>query len=104
MVTLILLVGSINYMLQLGYLLTFLVASMAVVGMHNTHANLAQIVLRAVRVEPVYAGDVATFQINVTNPTTVDRFALRFALRIHRPEPFRRFSASARAGTAKGRW
>ena len=78
-VTLILLVGSINYALQLGYLLTFLVASMAVVGMHSTHANLAQIVLRSVSVESVYAGDVATFQINVTNPTTVDRFALRFS-------------------------
>ncbi|MBC8119272.1 MAG: hypothetical protein H7X75_06845, partial [Burkholderiaceae bacterium] len=52
-VTLILLVGSINYTLQLGYLLTFLVASMAVVGMHSTHANLAQIVLRSVSVEPV---------------------------------------------------
>ncbi len=66
-------------MLQLGYLLTFLVASMAVVGMHNTHSNLAQIVIRGVQVEPVYAGDVAAFEINVTNPTTVDRFALRFS-------------------------
>ena len=74
-----LLVGSINYSLQLGYVLTFLVASMAVVGMHTTHANLAQIVLRGVRVEPVFAGDVAIFQITATNPTTVDRYALRFA-------------------------
>lgn len=78
-VTLILLIGSINYMLQLGYLLTFLVASMAVVGMHNTHSNLAQIVLRGVQVEPVYAGDVAAFEFTVTNSTTVDRFALRFS-------------------------
>jgi uncharacterized protein (DUF58 family) len=76
---LILLIGSINYSLQLGYLLTFLVASMAVVGMYQTHANLAQVVLRAVRVEPVYAGEVAAFEITVTNPTTVDRFALRFS-------------------------
>lgn len=78
-VTLMLLVGSINYMLQLGYLLTFLVASMAIVGMHYTHSNLAQIVVRGVQVESVYAGDVAAFEINVTNPTTVDRFALRFS-------------------------
>ncbi len=78
-VTLILLIGSINYMLQLGYLLTFLVASMAVVGMHSTHSNLAQIVLRGVQVEPVYAGDVAAFEFTVTNSTTVDRFALRFS-------------------------
>jgi uncharacterized protein (DUF58 family) len=89
-VTLILLVGSINYMLQLGYLLTFLVASMAVVGMHNTHSNLAQIVLRGVQVEPVYAGDVAAFEITVTNPTKVDRFALRFSFALP-PEPFQWF-------------
>jgi uncharacterized protein (DUF58 family) len=93
-VTLILLIGSINYMLQLGYLLTFLVASMAVVGMHNTHSNLVQIVLRAVRVEPVYAGDVAAFEITVTNPTTVDRFALRFSF-APPPEPVRLFSRRA---------
>ncbi len=75
----VLLIGSINYDLQLGYVLTFLVASMAIVGMHTTHANLAQIVLRGIRVEPVFAGDVAVFEVTATNPTTVDRFALRFA-------------------------
>lgn len=75
---LVLLIGSINYMLQLGFLLTFLVASMALVGMHSTHANLAQVVLRGVRVEPVFAGELAVFELSVTNPTTVDRFALRF--------------------------
>ena len=76
---LVLLIGSINYSLQLGYVLTFLVTSMAIVGMHTTHANLAQIVLRGVRVEPVFAGDVAVFELTAANPTTVDRFALRFS-------------------------
>ena len=76
---LVLLIGSINYSLQLGYLLTFLVASMAIVGMHSTHSNLAQLVLRGARVEPVFAGDVAVFEITATNPGTLDRYALRFA-------------------------
>lgn len=75
---LVLLIGSINYTLQLGFLLTFLVASMALVGMHSTHANLAQVVVRGVRVEPVFTGDHALFELSLTNPTTVDRFALRF--------------------------
>lgn len=75
----VLLVGSINYSLQLGYMLTFLVTSMAIVGMHTTHSNLTQIQLRGVRVEPVYAGDVAVFEIAARNPTTADRFALRFS-------------------------
>jgi uncharacterized protein (DUF58 family) len=93
---LMMLIGSINYSLQLGYLLTFLVASMAIVGMHTTHANLAQIVLRGVRVEPVFAGDVAVFEITATNPTTVDRFALRFAF--HAAAPRRRAKRGASAG------
>jgi uncharacterized protein (DUF58 family) len=76
---LVMLVGSINYSLQLGFLLTFLVAAMAIVGMHSTHSNLVQLVLRGARVEPVFAGDVAVFEITVTNPGTLDRFALRFA-------------------------
>ena len=76
---LVLLIGSINYDLQLGYVLTFLVTSMAIVGMHTTHSNLAQLVLRGIRAEPVFAGDVAIFEVTATNPTTVDRFALRFA-------------------------
>jgi uncharacterized protein (DUF58 family) len=92
---LILLIGSINYSLQLGYLLTFLVASMAVVGMYQTHSNLAQVVLRAVRVEPVHAGEVAAFEITVTNPTTVDRFALRFSF-APAPAPGRLFSRGQR--------
>jgi uncharacterized protein (DUF58 family) len=91
-IVLILLVGSINYSLQLGYLLTFLVASMAIVGMHHTHSNLAQIILRGVRVEPVFAGDVAVFEISATNPTTADRFALRFSF-APKVEPFRLLGA-----------
>jgi uncharacterized protein (DUF58 family) len=57
---------------------------MAVVGMHATHSNLVQLVLRGVRVEPVFAGDVAVFEVAVSNPGTLDRFALRFAFN---PEP-----------------
>lgn len=91
---LVLLVGSINYSLQLGFLLTFLVASMAVVGMHSTHANLVQIALRGVRVDPVFAGDVAVFELSATNPGTMDRFALRFAFE---PAPKRRRDRTARA-------
>jgi len=36
----LLLVGSINYQLNLGYLLTFLLAGCAFVGLHLTHNNL----------------------------------------------------------------
>ena len=42
---LLLLVASINYQLNLGYLLTFLLAGSAVVGMHVCHATLRGLTL-----------------------------------------------------------
>ncbi len=76
----VLLIGSINYGLQLGFLLTFLVTSVAVVGMYHTHRNLARLLLRGHRADPVFAGDVATFELLVTNPTPEARYALNFGL------------------------
>ncbi len=75
---LMMLFGSINYSLQLGFLLTFLVTSMALVAMYHTHRNLARLTLTAHRAENVFAGDLATFEITVHNPTAEARFALEF--------------------------
>jgi len=75
---LMMLFGSINYLLQLGFLLTFLVTSMALVAMYHTHRNLARLTLTAHRAENVFAGDLATFEITVHNPTPEARFALEF--------------------------
>jgi uncharacterized protein (DUF58 family) len=75
---LMMLFGSINYSLQLGFLLTFLVTSMALVAMYHTHRNLARLGLSAHRAENVFAGDLATFEITVHNRTAEARFALEF--------------------------
>jgi uncharacterized protein (DUF58 family) len=75
---LMMLLGSINYLLQLGFLLTFLVTSMALVAMYHTHRNLARLSLTAHRAENVFAGDLATFEITVHNPTAEARYALEF--------------------------
>jgi len=75
---LMMLFGSINYLLQLGFLLTFLVASMALVAMYHTHRNLARLTLTSHRAENVFAGDLATFEITVHNPTPEARYSLEF--------------------------
>jgi uncharacterized protein (DUF58 family) len=77
---LVLLIGSINYALQLGFMLTFFVVSIALVAMYHTHRNLTRVQLRGHGVEKVFAGDVATFEIVVSNPTAEPRYALGFAL------------------------
>src|SRR5687768_16418037 len=67
-VLLLLLVGSINYNLSLGYLLTFLLMSMAGLAMLHTWRNLARLKLRPGRCDPVFAGDVAHFTIGAETP------------------------------------
>ncbi len=76
---LMMLFGSINYLLQLGFLLTFLTTSMALVAMYHTHRNLARLTLTAHRAENVFAGDLATFEVTVHNPTPEARYAIEFA-------------------------
>jgi len=50
------LVGSINYQLNLGYLLTFLLAGSAAVGLHVCHANLRGLVLHLPPPSPTHVG------------------------------------------------
>src|SRR5262249_14747367 len=83
-VLLVLLVGSINYNLSLGYMLTFLLMSMACVAMLHTWRNLAHLRLRPGRCDPVFAGEIAHFGIGVETPSQT-RFAI--ALRRRGEEP-----------------
>lgn len=72
----LMLVGSINYSLSLGYGLTFLLAGTGIVSILHTWRNLAHIELRPGRTEPVFAGDRARFSVMVSNPGRVARLSL----------------------------
>jgi uncharacterized protein (DUF58 family) len=78
-VVLVLLIGSINFALQLGYLLTFTIVSMALVSMYYTHRNLSGLTIRGQRSDPVHAGDVASFELTINNPFPTERYALNFS-------------------------
>jgi uncharacterized protein (DUF58 family) len=69
----ILLIGSINYALSLGFALTFLVAGVGVAGMVHTARNLAQLSVRAARSEPVFAGESAQLRLELANAASFDR-------------------------------
>jgi uncharacterized protein (DUF58 family) len=69
----ILLVGSINYALSLGFALTFLLAGMGIAGMVHTVRNLAHLSLRAGRCDPVFAGEAAGFRLHLDNGREYDR-------------------------------
>ena len=66
-VLLLMLVGSINYNLSLGYILTFLLAGMAIVSILHTYRNIAHIAISAGRTEPVFSGDLAPFDLHIEN-------------------------------------
>ncbi|MEY4883440.1 MAG: hypothetical protein RIS34_1294 [Pseudomonadota bacterium] len=61
----VLLVASINYQLNLGYLLTFLLAGSAVVGMHVCHGTLRGITMNLIATDACFAGANATIGINI---------------------------------------
>jgi uncharacterized protein (DUF58 family) len=62
---LLLLVASINYQLNLGYLLTFLLAGSAVVGMHVCHGTLRGLTMNLIAPPAHFAGASASIGINI---------------------------------------
>ena len=72
----VLLVGSINYALSLGFALTFALAGVALAGMIHTARNLAQLAVANGRCEPVFAGDPAQFRLHLEARAGFDRPAI----------------------------
>lgn len=76
---LLMLVASINYQLNLGYVLTFLLAGAGLVSMHLTHGTLRGLTLHLRPAQPVFAGTPALLEIVITNPGRArDALALHF--------------------------
>jgi uncharacterized protein (DUF58 family) len=77
---LVLLVASINYQLNLGYLLTFLLAGCALVGIHISHATLRGLTMHLVAPDAVFSGASALFFINLQNDKKHPRYAVSVAI------------------------
>jgi uncharacterized protein (DUF58 family) len=73
---LLMLTGSINYTLSLGFVLTFLLAALLVNGIIYTFRNLANLRVSGGRSRPVFAGDVARFAVNLENHGAADRYSI----------------------------
>lgn len=77
---LVLLVASINYQLNLGYLLTFLLAGSAVVGMHICHGTLRGLALQLIAPDAQFAGANATVGIQLVSQRKSVRYGIGLAL------------------------
>lgn len=77
---LVLLVASINYQLNLGYVLTFLLAGSAVVGMHICHGTLRGLTLHLQAPEPHFLGQSAVLDVQLSSERRTPRFGIALAV------------------------
>jgi len=61
-VTFLLLMGSLNYANNMGFLLTFLLTAVGLIAMHHCHRNLADLEVSFADCEPVFAGQDAVVE------------------------------------------
>lgn len=72
----LMLTASVNYNLNLGYVLTFLLAAMGLNAMLHTYRNLANLRIAAASAQPVYAGERARFEVDIDNAGPHARYAI----------------------------
>lgn len=75
-VLVLMLLGDINYNLSLGYVLTFLLAMVAVMSMLHTFRNLAHLEIRAGRADAVFSDETAHFMLHFRNTSNLPRYRL----------------------------
>lgn len=72
----LMLIGSVNYALSLGFLLTFLLTGVSLVTMVHTFRNLVNLQVGAGRCEPVFAGGKAAFVVLLDNLSHRERWSI----------------------------
>jgi uncharacterized protein (DUF58 family) len=78
-VLLVMLAGSVSYGLSLGFVLTFLLGSVAIVSILHAYRNLAELRVTLARAEPVFAGETVCFPVHLENPSRQARFSVGLA-------------------------
>jgi len=77
---LLMLVGSLNYGSNLGYLVTFLLGGVWLSTILHTWRNLLGLVISPVGASAVFAGQPAVFTLRVDNPSRLARFGIGLEL------------------------
>jgi uncharacterized protein (DUF58 family) len=73
---LVLLVASINYQLNLGYLLTFLIGGSVLVGMHIGHANLRKIAINIIAPQAYFTPATVNFEVVLNNTDNTSKHGI----------------------------
>lgn len=75
-VIVLMLIGSVNYDLSLGFILAFLLGATGIQSMQHTFRNLANLRIAPGKVQPVFAGEQAQFQIRIASQARVHRYSV----------------------------
>ncbi|MFP3873890.1 MAG: DUF58 domain-containing protein [Thiohalophilus sp.] len=75
----VILIGAINYNNSLGYFLTFLLGSIALVAILHTYRNLLQLQLRLATIQPAFATGEVSVPVVLVNPGPATRYRLAIA-------------------------
>lgn len=75
----LMLLGSVNYNLSLGFVLTFLLATLGLVSILHTFRNLAHLRVSAGRTAAVFAGETGGFPVLLEGPGQDARWAIGVA-------------------------
>ena len=70
------LLGAINYNNSMGYALTFLLGSMAMISLLHTHQMLIGLKIATGKVKPVFVGETVQFQLWIENNKPIIRNSL----------------------------
>lgn len=76
----VLLIASINYQLNLGYLFTFLLAGCAAAGVWVGHGTLRGLGLKLLPPQPVFAGQPAFLDVRLSSARAAPRHAIGLAV------------------------
>lgn len=73
---LVMFLWAINYNNSMGFALTFLLAAVALNAMWRSHGNLLELQVQMGSIDPVFAGQAASFNYGVTNPDPYPRYGI----------------------------
>lgn len=75
-VLLVMLVASINFENNLSYALTFLLATLFIVAVLHTYANLSGLTIRALRAQPAFPGQQSEFHLMIERSKQREHYGL----------------------------
>jgi uncharacterized protein (DUF58 family) len=73
---LIMVLTAMNYSNSMAFALAFMLTGLGLLAMNHTHGNLVNVEIRAGPVTPVFAGEVAHFEVHVLNPARRMRYSV----------------------------